>query len=109
VDLNRGRIHSYFGWSMAPAQMVQRANNLLVVTRRVDNDLSLPAPNSAAEAHNCLGESDPELTVVLPGNFASPPTGWSTSRRMAALFAGILILGSVISACLIIWGKSGGG
>ncbi|GLQ47820.1 hypothetical protein GCM10007862_28710 [Dyella lipolytica] len=93
-----GRSASITGWNMAPPLIVANAGNLLLMTRRADNGLDLPVPESAGEMIASLSEEVPQLMIVLPGNYALEPERWSIQKKMAVFFGSLLLLGIALSA-----------
>lgn len=54
------------GWSVATGELVAKASNLLLVTRKNTTGLSLPVPANAAEMHQDVGDDGGTTIVVLP-------------------------------------------
>lgn len=97
-----GRSSVVTGWNIPPRELVANANKLLVLTRRADNGLALPTPASAEDMHRALGESDPHLMIVLPGDFTAAKVGGrSDALKLAYLLGALLLAGLLISACVL--------
>lgn len=54
------------GWGVATNELVAKASNLLLVTRKNTTGLSLPVPANAAEMHQDVGDDGGATIVVLP-------------------------------------------
>jgi hypothetical protein len=91
-----------YDWNIAPPLIVANADNLLMLTRRADDGLDLPVPETAAEMLASLGKDVPELMIVLPGSYMPKSDGWSIQKKMAVFFGGLLLAGAVLSA-LVLW------
>lgn len=101
VVFERGRYGAISGWNIPPHTLVARAASLLVVTRRVDNDLALPVPSSLEDMHGQLGDSVPRVLLVLPGASPAPAPDPHVGRKLLYLFGGLLAAGSLICAYLL--------
>lgn len=73
IDVHPPRFGSFFdpiaderGWNIATRELVAKASNLLLVTRRNTTGLSLPVPANAAEMHIEPDGGDNATFVVLP-------------------------------------------
>lgn len=101
VVFGRGRLSGITGWNIPPRTLVARAANLLVVSRRVDNDLALPVPADLEQMHGQLGQGDPRVLLVLPGRSDAGESEKNIGRKLAYLFAGLLAAGCLVSAYLL--------
>ena len=95
-----GYSSSMTGWNIAARTLVAKAGNLLLMTRRTENDLAFPMPTDIEEMHRQLGSGDSKILIVMPGGIAST-TETQIGRKMALLFGGLVVLGALISAFLL--------
>lgn len=58
------------GWNIATCELVARASELMLVTRRNATGLSLPVPANAEEMHRDMGDDGGHTFVVLPATGA---------------------------------------
>lgn len=54
------------GWNVATGELVAKASDLLLVTRKNSTGLSLPMPTNAEEMHRDVSDGDGDTFVVLP-------------------------------------------
>lgn len=101
IVFGRGRYESIVGWNIPPRTLVARAASLLVISRRVDDDLGLPVPATLQDMHGQLGDSDPRLLLVLPGAVAVTPLDAHIGRKLLYLIGGLLLAGCLICAHLL--------
>lgn len=73
IDVHPPRTGSFFdplaeerGWNVATRELVARASDLLLVTRRNDTGLSLPLPANVTDMHANIGDDGSQKFVVLP-------------------------------------------
>jgi hypothetical protein len=91
----------FYGWNIEPPLIVANADDLLMLTRRADDGLDLPVPETAAEMLASLGKDVPELMIVLPGSCMPKSDGWSIQRKITVFFGGLLLAGAVLSALVL--------
>lgn len=71
IDVHPPRYANYgvveeWGWNVATRELVAKASDLLLVTRKNSTGLSLPVPANAAEMHRQVGDGSGDTFVVLP-------------------------------------------
>jgi hypothetical protein len=101
IVFGRGQYYYITGWDIAPRTLVAKAGNLLVMTRRIDDGLALPMPTCAEDMHRHMGTSDPRVLMVLPGKSAMDAPEKNIGLKMALLFGGLLVTGTLICAYLL--------
>lgn len=101
IAFGRGRYEPIVGWNISPRTLVARAASLLVVSRRVDDDLGLPVPANLREMHGQLGDSDPRVLLVLPGAVAAAPPDPHVGRKLVYLLGGLFLAGCLICTFLL--------
>ena len=87
-------------WNIASQTLVAKADQLLMMTRAVDDDLALDMPLSLDDMHRHMGSSAPRLLTVLPGAVSIAPEQ-NANQKLALLFGGLLAAGTLISAWLL--------
>jgi hypothetical protein len=93
-------VNSVTGWNVPEATLVAKADTLLFMNRRADDNLAFPMPTTIEDMHQKLGSGDSNTMIILPGGTAIAADN-NVNRKMAWLFGGILLLGALISAFLL--------
>ncbi len=102
VEFVRGTVYTsgQWGWNMAPEDMVQRAGELLILSRTAENGLALPLPSSADAMRSTPLPQDPGVTIYLPVRGGRPPLKVSAMQGIVILLLAITVIGVLVSAWL---------
>jgi len=100
ITFVQGRTSRITGWNVATRTLVANASDLLLMTHRVDQDLSFPVPTSIEEMHQQLGSTEPRILIVMPGPVAIVPDEKNIGRKMVVL--GLMLLGVIVAITYLV-------